>query len=75
MIYTGEAAIVRFRPVKPLVVEPFSSIPALGRIVLRGNGQVLGTGIVVEVDAAESHIKPSRSAKRALAKLERSAQS
>lgn len=48
----GDFAIVKFKPIKPLVVEKFSDFPGLGRFAMRDMGKTIGTGIVTEVKAA-----------------------
>jgi len=45
----GEAAIVRFKPIKPLVVEKYSDFPPLGRFAMRDMGKTIGIGIVTDV--------------------------
>jgi len=37
----------------PLVVEPFSRIPPLGRVVLERNGNIVGAGVVAGITAHE----------------------
>lgn len=53
----GETAIVKFKPVKPLVVEKFGEFPALGRFALRDMNKTIGIGIVTEVTKAKVDIK------------------
>nr|3VMF_A Chain A, Elongation factor 1-alpha [Aeropyrum pernix K1] len=53
----GDAAIVRFKPVKPLVVEKFSEIPQLGRFAMRDMNRTVGIGIVTDVKPAKVDIK------------------
>ena len=45
----GEAAIVKFKPIKPLVVEKYSEFPPLGRFAMRDMGKTIGIGIVTDV--------------------------
>ena len=48
-IKTGDVAIVRIKPTKPVVVEKYSDFPALGRFAIRDMGQTVAAGIVLEV--------------------------
>lgn len=48
-VKAGEAAIVRFKPIKPLVVEKYSDFPPLGRFAMRDMGKTIGIGIVTDV--------------------------
>lgn len=46
---TGDAAIVKITPLKPVVVEEFKSFPQLGRFAIRDMGQTVAAGIVLSV--------------------------
>jgi elongation factor 1-alpha len=46
---TGDGAIVRFRPVRPIVIEPFQQFPQLGRFAIRDMGITVAVGVVKEV--------------------------
>lgn len=46
----GDAAIVTFRPQKPLVLEPSQEIPELGSFAIRDMGQTVAAGKVMSVD-------------------------
>lgn len=48
-IKTGDAAIIKVRPTKPIVAEKFSEYPALGRFAMRDMGQTVAAGVVQEV--------------------------
>lgn len=48
-IKTGDVAIVKIKPLKPLVVEKFSEFPPLGRFAIRDMGQTVAAGVVLEV--------------------------
>ena len=48
-IKTGDVAIVRIKPIKPVVVEKFSMFPPLGRFAIRDMGQTVAAGVVLEV--------------------------
>ncbi len=53
----GEAAIVKFVPIKPMVIEKFSEFPPLGRFAMRDMGKTVGIGVVTEVVPQEIQIK------------------
>ncbi|MCD6443857.1 translation elongation factor EF-1 subunit alpha [Candidatus Bathyarchaeota archaeon] len=46
---TGDCAIVRMRPLKPVVLEQYSEIPQLGRFAIRDMGTTIAAGIVEEI--------------------------
>ncbi|MDQ1279765.1 MAG: elongation factor 1-alpha [Thermoproteota archaeon] len=46
---TGDGALVRFRPLRPIVIEEFSSIPELGRFAVRDMGTTIAAGVVRKV--------------------------
>ncbi|NYZ78790.1 translation elongation factor EF-1 subunit alpha [Candidatus Micrarchaeota archaeon] len=48
-IKTGDVAIVKVKPLRPLVVEKFSEFPQLGRFAIRDMGQTVAAGVVLEV--------------------------
>lgn len=48
-IKTGDIAILRIKPLRPVVVEKFSDFPALGRFAIRDMGQTVAAGVVLEV--------------------------
>ena len=45
----GDVAIVKFKPIKPMVIEKFSEFPPLGRFAMRDMNRTIGIGIVTEV--------------------------
>jgi elongation factor 1-alpha len=47
---TGDAAIVKIRPTKPLCIEPAKLFPHLGRFAVRDMGQTVAAGMVMEVE-------------------------
>jgi elongation factor 1-alpha len=47
---TGDAAIVKITPVKPVCVEPFKEFPQLGRFAIRDMGQTVAAGVVLSVE-------------------------
>ncbi len=46
---TGDAAIVKLEPTKPMVIERVRDIPPLGRFAIRDMGMTIGAGMVLEV--------------------------
>ncbi|MDG6915530.1 MAG: translation elongation factor EF-1 subunit alpha [Nitrososphaerota archaeon] len=48
-IKTGDSAIVKITPLRPLVLETFKEFPELGRFALRDMGSTVAAGIVREV--------------------------
>ena len=47
-IKSGDAAIVRLTPSKPMVVEAFSEFPPLGRFAVRDMKQTVAVGVIKE---------------------------
>ncbi|MGV8085152.1 MAG: translation elongation factor EF-1 subunit alpha [Candidatus Bilamarchaeum sp.] len=48
-IKTGDVAVVKIKPLKPIVIEKFSDYPALGRFAIRDMGQTVAAGVVLDV--------------------------
>jgi elongation factor 1-alpha len=48
-IKTGDSAIVRIAPLRPLCIETFKEFPELGRFALRDMGTTIAAGIVKEI--------------------------
>lgn len=48
-IKTGDSAIVRIQPLRPIVLETFKEFPELGRFALRDSGSTVAAGIVREI--------------------------
>ncbi|MDK2796025.1 MAG: elongation factor 1-alpha [Archaeoglobaceae archaeon] len=46
---TGDAAIVKLEPTKPMVIEKVKDIPPLGRFAIRDMGMTVGAGMVLDV--------------------------
>jgi len=53
----GEAGIVKFKPIKDLVVEKFNEFPPLGRFAMRDMGKTIGVGIIIDVKPKKVEIK------------------
>jgi len=56
-IKQGEFAIVRLKPIKPLVVEKYADFPQLGRFAMRDMGKTVGIGQVIDIKPASVTIK------------------
>jgi len=48
-VKTGDVAVVKVKPLRPLVVEKFNEFPQLGRFAIRDMGQTVAAGVVLEV--------------------------
>lgn len=48
-IRNGDAALVRFQPLKPVVAETKDTVPQLARFAIRDSGKTVAAGQVVEV--------------------------
>lgn len=48
-VKTGDVAIVKVKPLKPVVIERFQEFAPLGRFAIRDMGQTVAAGIVLEV--------------------------
>ena len=48
---TGDAAIVKIQPLRPLCLETFKEFPELGRFALRDMGTTIAAGVVKEINA------------------------
>jgi elongation factor 1-alpha len=46
---TGDAAIVRIKPVRPLAIETFKDFPEIGRFALRDMGTTIAAGVVLNI--------------------------
>ncbi len=51
---TGDAAVVKITPKRPLVLERYKEFPQLGRFAVRDMGQTVAAGVVVEVKKREA---------------------
>jgi len=49
-IKTGDAAIVKVRPTRPMVIEKAKEIPEMGRFAIRDMGQTVAAGICIDVE-------------------------
>ncbi|MEM4255286.1 MAG: translation elongation factor EF-1 subunit alpha [Candidatus Norongarragalinales archaeon] len=48
-IKTGDVAIVKIKPTRPVCAEKYSDFPALGRFAIRDMGQTVAAGVILEV--------------------------
>lgn len=51
-IKQGDSALVKFKPLKPVVIEKYSEIPQLGRFAIRDMGRTIAAGIVKDIKPA-----------------------
>ena len=49
-IKTGDAAIVKIVPTRPMVIEPAKKIPHLGRFAIRDMGKTVAAGVCLSVE-------------------------
>ncbi|KAF9110198.1 translation elongation factor EF-1 alpha, partial [Mortierella sp. AM989] len=52
-IKSGDAAIVKFIPSKPLCVESFQEYPPLGRFAVRDMRQTVAVGVIKSVEKTD----------------------
>merc|ERR1712032_776603 len=65
-IKSGDAAIVKMLPTKPMCVEPFSSYAPLGRFAVRDMRQTVAVGVIKSVEKSDgSGGKVTKSAAKA----------
>jgi elongation factor 1-alpha len=50
-IKTGDAAVIRVRPTRPMVIEKAKDFPQLGRFAIRDMGQTVAAGMCIDVEA------------------------
>jgi len=68
ILKSGEAAIIKLVPSKPMVVEAFSEYAPLGRFAVRDMRQTVAVGVVKSVEKSEGASKTTKSAQKALGK-------
>jgi elongation factor 1-alpha len=64
-IKSGDAAMVRMIPQKPMCVEVFSQYPPLGRFAVRDMKQTVAVGVIKEVLRKENTGKTTKAAEKA----------
>jgi elongation factor 1-alpha len=47
---TGDAAVVKIRPTKPMVIEKTQEFPQLGRFAIRDMGMTVAAGMCIEIE-------------------------
>jgi elongation factor 1-alpha len=52
-IKTGDIAIVKIRPTRPMVIERAKDIPQLGRFAVRDMGQTVAAGMCIDLEKKE----------------------
>jgi elongation factor 1-alpha len=50
---TGDAAIVKIQPSRPMVIEKAKEFPQLGRFAIRDMGQTVAAGVCLDVEKRE----------------------
>ena len=65
---SGDAALVKFVPSKPMCVEAFSDYPPLGRFAVRDMRQTVAVGVIKSVDKSAAAGKVTKSAAKAAKK-------
>ena len=48
-IKTGDSAIIRAKPTRPMVMERVRDIPPLGRFAIRDMGMTIAAGVVMDI--------------------------
>jgi elongation factor 1-alpha len=56
-VKTGDAAIVKLIPSKPMCVESYNEYPPLGRFAVRDMRQTVAVGIIKSVEKVEKAVK------------------
>jgi len=64
-IKSGDAAIVKLIPSKPMVVETFTEYPPLGRFAVRDMRQTVAVGVIKEVTKKSKDSKVTKAAAKA----------
>ena len=64
-IKSGDAAIVKLVPSKPMCVKPFSEFPPLGRFAVRDMRQTVAVGVIKDTTPKEVAGKSTKAADKA----------
>jgi len=54
---TGDAAVVKLKPLKPIVVEEQANIPQMARFAIRDMGKTVAVGVAIKVKPKQIEIK------------------
>ncbi|MCD6230055.1 MAG: translation elongation factor EF-1 subunit alpha [Candidatus Diapherotrites archaeon] len=63
-IKNGDAAVVKIKPTRPVVIEKFSEFPPLGRFAIRDMGQTVAAGIVLDVVSSSKKSSSKKSSNK-----------
>ena len=58
-LVNGDAALVRLRPLKPLVIEETGNLPGMARFALRSGKETVGAGSCMSVKVMQKQTTPS----------------
>jgi len=64
-VKSGDAAIVKLTPSKPMCVEAFNDYQPLGRFAVRDMKQTVAVGVIKSVQKKEASSKATKSAQKA----------
>lgn len=67
-IKSGDAALVKFLPTKPMCVEAFTDYPPLGRFAVRDMRQTVAVGVIKSVEKSDKAGKVTKAAQKATKK-------
>ena len=67
-IKSGDAAIVKMVPTKPMCVEAFTDYPPLGRFAVRDMRQTVAVGVIKSVEKSDKAGKVTKAAQKAAKK-------
>ena len=49
-LVTGDAAMVRFQPTKPMAIEQMDTFPELSRFAIRDMGKTVAAGVCMKIE-------------------------
>ena len=56
-IRPGESAVIKFKPIKPMVIEKYSDFPQLGRFAMRDMGKTIGIGVIIDIKPMKVEVR------------------